>query len=107
MATYAKLLSLLGVSVGLTEFQHSLLLAFAITVSVLVSAWRSWRARRAWPVALALLGSALVLTGHLHGELHTVEWSGVLVLLVSGVFEQLRMPRLRLRPDAHPRQASS
>jgi energy-converting hydrogenase Eha subunit E len=37
LATYAKLLSLVGVSVGFTEFQHSLLLAFAIAVSVLVA----------------------------------------------------------------------
>ncbi len=94
LATYAKLLSLLGVSVGLTEHQHSVILAFAISASVLVSAWRSWRSRRAWPLAFALLGSCFVVTGHLLGELHVLEWLGVLVLLVSGVIEQLRVPRM-------------
>lgn len=93
LATYAKLLSLVGVSVGLTESQHSVILAFAIATSVLVSAWRSIRSRRTWPLALALLGSSFVLIGHLSGELHALEWLGVLVLLVSGVVEQLRVPR--------------
>jgi hypothetical protein len=97
VATYAKVLSLLGVSVGLSELEHTLLLAVAISISVLVSAWRSWRARRAWPVSLALFGSSLVLLGHLRGELHEVEWVGVLVLLVSGVIEQLRMPSRGVR----------
>lgn len=93
LATYAKLLSLLGVSVGLTEYQHSLILAFAIALSVAVSAWRSVRARRVWPVVFAVAGSSLVVAGHVLGELHALEWMGVLVLLVSGVAEQLRMPR--------------
>jgi hypothetical protein len=93
LATYAKLLSVLGVSVGLTEYQHTIILAFAIALSVLVSAWRSARSRRAWPLAFALLGSCFVVTGHLSGELHALEWLGVLVLLVSGAIEQFRMPR--------------
>lgn len=94
LATYAKLLSVLGVSVGLTEYQHSVILAFAIGISVLVSAWRSVRSRRAWPLVFALLGSCFVVTGHVFGELHALEWLGVLVLLVSGVIEQLRAPRV-------------
>jgi drug/metabolite transporter (DMT)-like permease len=52
--------------------------------------------RPAWPLAFALLGSCLVVTGHMLGELQALEWLGVLVLLVSGVVEQLRVPRFRV-----------
>jgi hypothetical protein len=97
MASYAKLLSVFGIGVSLSEFQHSVLLTFALSVSVLVSAWRSVRARRAWPLLFALLGSSLVLLGHLHGELQSAEWAGVLVLLVAGVIEQARMSSSRVR----------
>jgi hypothetical protein len=96
IATYAKLFSLLGLGLELTELQHSLLLGAALSISLLVSTWRSMRTRRAWPVVFALLGSSLVLLGHVAGDRHELEWTGVLVLVVSGVVEQLRLRRLAL-----------
>lgn len=93
LATYSKILSVFGVGFGLSETHHLVLLVFAITVSVAVSAWRSWRTKRRWPVAVALTGSALVLLGHFGGDLHFVEWTGVAVLLVGGFAEQLRLKR--------------
>jgi len=93
MATYAKLFSVLGVGWGLSELQHTLLLIVAITSSVGLSAWRSWRTGRRWPLGVALTGSALVASGHILRDLHVVEWAGVLVLFAGGLTEQLRLKR--------------
>lgn len=94
LATYAKLFSVLGVGVGLSEAHHLVLLVVAVVASVLVSAWRSWRSKRFWPIAIALVGSSLVLLGHLAGDLHAIEWVGMLCLLGGGLTEQLRFRRL-------------
>lgn len=91
---YAKLLSVVGIGFGLSELQHSLLLAFAVAVSVAVSAWRTARTGRAWPLVVALLGTSLVVIGHLAGELHALEWLGVMVLLAGGLAEQFRLRRM-------------
>jgi hypothetical protein len=91
LTTYAKLFSVFGVSFGLSELQHLILLVVAIAASLTVSGWRSWRMRRAWPVAVAAVGAGLVVTGHLAGELHFVEWAGVLVLLAGGLTEHFRL----------------
>jgi hypothetical protein len=83
----------LGVGFGLSEFHHLVLLVVAISASIGVSAWRSWRTRRVWPIAIALTGSALVATGHFAGDLHFIEWAGVLLLLVGGLTEHFRLRR--------------
>ena len=93
LTTYAKLFSVLGVGFGLSEFHHLVLLVVAIGASIGVSAWRSWRTRRVWPIAIALAGSALVATGHFVGDLHAVEWAGVLLVLVGGLTEHFRLRR--------------
>lgn len=93
LATYTKLLSLAGVSLGFDEALHDLLMAVALTVSVGVSAWRSWRTGRAWPLLVAVGGSALVAGGHLLGEFQVLEWAGVLVLLTGGLSEHFRLRR--------------
>jgi hypothetical protein len=98
LATYTKVLSLVGVSFGFDEALHDVLMAGALTVSVGVSAWRSWRTGRAWPLLLALGGSALVAGGHLLGELHVLEWAGVLVLLIGGLSEHFRLRRRVVTP---------
>lgn len=95
LATYTKLLSVFGVGLGLREVHHLVLLIVAIGASVSASAWRSWRTARAWPLGLAVLGSSLVLIGHLSGDLHAAEWAGVLVLLAGGLIEHFRIARVR------------
>lgn len=95
LATYAKLLSLAGVSLGVDEALHQVLTAAALVLSVGVSAGRSWHTRRAWPLLLAVGGSALVVAGHLLGELHAIEWAGVLVLLAGGWTERQALSRLQ------------
>jgi len=91
---YAKLLSVVGVGFGLSEAHHHVLLAVAVAASVSISAWRSWRTKRAWPVATAALGAGLILLAHLAGDLHAAEWAGVLVLLAGGLVEQFQVRRL-------------
>lgn len=91
LTTYAKLFSVLGVGVGLSEWHHQVLLAVAIGASLGLSAWRTWRTRRAWPISVAIVGVGLVLVGHLGDDLHTLEWVGVLVLLVGGLTEHFRL----------------
>jgi hypothetical protein len=95
LTTYAKLFSVLGIGVGLSEFHHLVLLVIAIGASISVSAWRSWRTRRGWPIGVALVGSALVATGHFAGDLQGVEWAGVIVLLVGGLTEHFRLRRMQ------------
>jgi hypothetical protein len=88
LATYAKLLSIVGVGIGLSEAQHTLLLAAAVVVSLGVSIYRAAQTKRRWPLVLAMLGAGLILFGHSHGELENFEWLGALVLLAAGVAEQ-------------------
>ncbi|MCU0695894.1 MAG: hypothetical protein MUC96_05140 [Myxococcaceae bacterium] len=91
LSAYAKVLSALGVGLVLTETQHTVIMTVAVASSVGVSAWRSLRSRRVWPLAVSLSGASLVVAGHL-AELAAAEWAGVLVLLVGGLVE---MPLLR------------
>lgn len=96
---------MLGIGFGLSEMQHLAVLVMAIGASVGVSAWRSWRTRRVWPIAIALSGTALVLTGHLLGDLPALEWAGVLVLLGGGLTEHFRLRRLRAAAPHEPAHA--
>lgn len=91
LSAYAKVLSAFGVGLFLSETQHAIIMAVAVTSSILVSAWRSVRSGRRWPLAVSLSGSVLIVLGHLL-ELAAVEWLGVVVLLVGGLVE---MPLLR------------
>ncbi len=100
VATYAKLFSLAGVGLQLSERQHTLLLAVALAASIGASAFRAWRARRAWPLAVALVGAALLLAGHQLGEAAWLEWAGVLTLLAGGLVEHFRLRRARNAPHA-------
>jgi len=88
LSTYAKVLSVVGVGVSLTEAQHTALLSFAIGSSIVLSAVRSWRAWRIWPLIIAVSGCALVLVGHLASEVAAVEWVGIAVLLGGGLAER-------------------
>ncbi|MFK8001021.1 MAG: hypothetical protein AB8H86_15605 [Polyangiales bacterium] len=90
VATYAKVLSLFGVGIGLQAWHHNLLLAVAVSLSLVVSGYRSWRSRRIWPLGVAALGSCLLLMGHMVHSLHALEWMGVAVLLLGGIYEQVR-----------------
>jgi hypothetical protein len=91
LTTYAKLLAVAGVGFGLSETAHVLLLALALAASLVVSGYRSWRSRRIWPIAFAATGATLISLAHLLGEVRTLEWLGVLVLLAGGLAEHFRL----------------
>lgn len=90
LSLYAKVFATLGVGFTFTETQHHWLLLLALAASVLVSAWRSWQSRRAWPVVVSLLGSCLLLSGHGRPGTAWLEYLGVLVLLAGGIRENQR-----------------
>lgn len=94
LSTYAKIAASLGTGLALSETAHLVLLLVAVGLSLAVSAWRTWKSRRAWPIAVALVGGATLVVGHL-AEIAALEWLGIGVLLVGGLVEHLRLVRSR------------
>lgn len=99
LTTYAKVLSVFGVGIGLDSRLHDALMVVAIAASVLLSGWRTLHSRRIWPLAVAVAGAALIVTGHLRPELHVLEWAGIVTLLAGGLFEHFRL-RIHRRAEA-------
>ena len=103
LTTYAKVFSSVGVGFGLSEAHHLGLMAVAVTASVGLSAWRTHRTGRRWPLGFALVGAAAIIAGHLSPTLHLLEWLGVSILLVGGLTEHFRLRMARgARPGAAP-----
>jgi hypothetical protein len=98
LTTYAKVLSVFGVSLGVDAALHQRLLVAALATSIAISAWRSWKQRRIWPIAIAIAGTTLVAAGHGLGELHALEWGGMLLLLGGALAEHYRLRRRPLAP---------
>jgi hypothetical protein len=97
LTTYAKVFSVVGVGAGLTPNAHLAILFCAIGISLAVSGFRSYRARRGWPIVTALLGCTSLAVGHL-ADIQVLEWTGMLVLVGGGLVEQLRLRRLHHHP---------
>jgi len=106
LSAYAKVFSAFGVGLFLSETQHAIIMAVAVSSSILVSAWRSVRSGRRWPLAVSLTGSVLIVSGHLL-EVTPLEWFGVLVLLVGGLVEMPLLRRLFRRSRGAPGARSS
>lgn len=100
LSTYAKIAASFGSGLAIGETAHLVLLLVAIAVSLAVSAWRSWRSRRAWPLALALLGGIVLVVGHVV-ELAPLEWAGIAIVLAGGLVEHLRFVRGRHHHHHH------
>lgn len=88
LSTYAKVLAAAGVGIVFTERQHTMLLAAAVALSVVSGSWVSVRARQAGPLAVALLGCALIVAGHILSDASWLEWTGVFTLVVGGFMER-------------------
>ncbi|MBM4377991.1 MAG: MerC domain-containing protein [Deltaproteobacteria bacterium] len=95
LATWAKLGSSLGAGVMLSEAAHGWVLAAAVSFSLGVSAWRTRRTGRPWPLAVAVCGAALVAAGHGLLGSEPIEWAGIAVMAVGGLAEQLLLARRR------------
>lgn len=92
MSLYAKVFAALGVGVVLSKRAHGWILAAAVTLSIATSAVHAKRTKRRGSLAMTLGGAALVVSGHATGS-HWLEWTGVLVLLVSGLLERTKRAR--------------
>lgn len=102
LSTYAKVLAAVGVGVVFNERQHTAVLAVALTLSVVAGGWATARARRAGPLAVAVLGCGLIAAGHLLSDVSWLEWTGVLTLVVGGLVER-RYRGLTSRAASLPR----
>lgn len=112
LASYTKLLSLVGVGLALTEEQHTVLLTSALGVSIAASVWRARRAGRWSPFAGAFTGALLALVGHFCDRAW-LEWSGTGIMIASAWYEgriarRHRSPRVageeeRVHADTRPR----
>lgn len=99
VSTYAKVFATLGVAAALSEREHLALLVFAVVTSVGVSAHRSWRLRRAWPVIVAVTGCTLLSAGHLV-EANVLEWLGMAILVIGGILERRAARRIARGAEA-------
>lgn len=91
----------LGVGAALSDRQHLVLLGVAVVASIAVSAYRTWRAQRAWPLLVALAGCGLLVTGHLLSAAW-LEWCGIATLVVGGFLEQRASRRQRIGGRSAP-----
>jgi hypothetical protein len=58
-----------------------------------VSAWRTVRTGRRWPLSVAVVGATAVAIGHAVPSAHLLEWVGVAILLAGGLTEHFRLRR--------------
>jgi hypothetical protein len=83
LALWKPLLSVVGVTLALNDAQHAWLLFASLAVSVAVAVWDVRRARVWLPFWLTLAGAALMVLSHALGDVATLEWLGVAVMVSS------------------------
>jgi hypothetical protein len=100
LTTYAKVFSSAGAGFGVSDAFHEIILGVAVVASVGLSAWRTRRTGRRWPLVTALVGATAIVVGHAVEGLHALEWMGVLILLVGGLTEHFRLRSQQARARA-------
>jgi hypothetical protein len=106
LSLYAKLAGVVGAGLAISEAAHAALLATAMLVSVLVSAYRYRLTRRGWPVSLSLVGITLMTLAHILGEPTSLELLGMGALAASAVVDRFgleTMLRRRTQSASHSR----
>lgn len=114
VATYAKVLSVLGVGVALSETQHLWLLLACVVPSIGFALYEARTSRRYAPAILTCTGSAVLVLVHLFAEqvgLGRLSWVGVALLLAgAGWGSRARLERRIATPhvadDAGSRRGS-
>jgi drug/metabolite transporter (DMT)-like permease len=96
LTTYGGVLSLLGLSLYMTEAQHFFILILAVSISASIGFLRARRTRRWIAFAVSLFGCALLLLAHFADDHRGLTWGGVIALLGSSVWEY-RAARRRMR----------
>lgn len=84
LATYAKVLALLGVGFALAEWQHTVVLAATMCLACGFALVRARRTRSYEQLSLTLLAAAMMIAGHLI-EVAIMEWLGCALLLVATI----------------------
>lgn len=89
LATYAKLLSAVGIGVALTESQHLGLLLGCVGLSLAVGLREIRTTRRRGSFVVTLAGCTSLLAAHFLGEPSSLTWGGVALLFAGGVWGHL------------------
>ncbi len=101
LATYAKALSVAGFSAWLSERGHLAFLVVAVALSLGFGVRRARAIGSYRPFAFTLVGCALLVAGHVLGDIAWLTWTGLVALFVGGVYGQ----RLHLRRAAQGHSA--
>jgi hypothetical protein len=88
LATYAKALSVAGVSAWLSESQHLGFLTVAVAFSLVFGVRRARKLGRWEPFGFTVLGCALLVLAHLYDDAPWPTWAGLVALFVGGVYGQ-------------------
>ncbi len=92
LGAWAQVLSALGVGLVVTEAQHLALLVVAVSVTLFVSARRYVRSRRKGPLALSLAGCLGLVASHVLGEIETLAWASIMVLVAASIWQHRALP---------------
>ncbi|MBX3226969.1 MAG: hypothetical protein KIT84_40975 [Labilithrix sp.] len=110
IATYAKVLSALGIGVALSETQHLWLLLGCIAFSLGFGVRELRVTRRYGPLLLTTSGCAVFLVVHAFGEdvgLAGLSWLGVALLVAGAVWgHRVRLGHRRDRARSLPARSS-
>lgn len=103
IASYAKILSIVGVGIALSETQHLGLLVVCISLSLGVGLREARMTRRWGPLLVNVLGCTVLVAIHAMGEQSAPPWSSWcgIVLLLGGAVWGHRI-RLALRRSSPP-----
>ena len=83
LTAYAGVLSSLGVGLLSTDRGLLIFTAVLVALNLLSLGWSTWRHKHWGPLALALLGSAVLLIGRIWSPTPTILYGGALLLLVA------------------------
>lgn len=95
MAVWKPLLSVIGVTLALSEGEHEALLYASLAVALAVGAWDLWRSTLKTPFVLTAVGAALMVSSHLAGDVAVLEWTGMVVMVASVFARWVIRARLR------------
>ena len=101
LSTYAKALSVAGLSAWLSERQHFAFLTCAVALSLGFGFRRALKLNTFKPFAFTVAGCALLVLAHLNDESRWMTWSGLVALFIGGVYGQ----RLLVRAANMPTEA--
>lgn len=99
IGVWAQVLSVVGIGLVITEAQHHVLLAIAITVALAMSVYRFVRTRIVGPFVLTIIGCASLAGSHFFAEEnHLLSWLSIAVILGASLWQR-RAERSAMHAD--------